>query len=68
MSFDIRLPIGLLFACIGLLVGGFGLAEPARATSLGVNVDLAWGGFLFVAGVVLTALVLRGRSRGGGRA
>ena len=63
MSFDIRLPIGLLFACIGLLLAGFGAADPAHATSLGVNVDLAWGGALFVAGAGLTGLVLRGRSR-----
>lgn len=63
MNFDIRLPIGLLFACIGLLVGGFGLADPAHATSLGVNVDLAWGGALLVVGAALTGLTLRGRRR-----
>ncbi len=61
MNFDIRLPIGLLFACIGLLVGGFGLLDPAHATSLGVDIDLLWGGALLVAGVVLTALTLRRR-------
>ena len=67
MTFDLRLPIGLLFAGIGLLLAGFGAAAPARATSLGVNVDLVWGGALLVGGVLLTAAVLFGR-RAGGRA
>lgn len=67
MNFDIRLPIGLLFAGVGLLVGGFGLADPAHATSLGVNVDLLWGGLLLIAGAALTAVVLLRRSRGGDR-
>ena len=56
MNFDIRLPIGLLFLALGGLVGGYGAANPARATSLGFNVDLAWGGFLLLFGAVMTAL------------
>ena len=63
MHFDLRLPIGLLFTAIGLLVGGFGAAQPSRAMSLGVNVDLAWGAVLFVLGVALLGVVLAGRRR-----
>ena len=61
MTFDLRLPIGLLFAAIGLLVGGFGAAEPTRALSLGLNVDLLWGGVLLVLGAVLTGVSLLAR-------
>ena len=64
MSFDIRLPIGLLFLALGVLVGGYGVAAPARATSLGLDVDLAWGGVLLLFGAVMTALAWL-RRRGG---
>ena len=46
MPFDVRLPIGLLFLAIGVLVGGYGLiGDPAvfDAHSAGVNIDLIWG-------------------------
>ena len=65
MNFDIRLPIGLLFLALGLLVGGYGAAAPGRALSLGLNVDLAWGGVLLLFGAAMTALALRSRRRGG---
>ena len=61
MNFDIRLPIGLLFLALGLLVAGYGAAVPARATSLGLNVDLAWGGVLLLFGAVMTGLAWRRR-------
>ena len=67
MTFDLRLPIGLLFAAIGLLIGGFGLAEPGRAQSLGLNVDLLWGGVLFVSGAALTSVALFARRRSASR-
>ena len=56
MNFDIRLPIGLLFLALGLLIGGFGAASPASAMSLGLNVDLAWGGVLLLFGATMTVL------------
>ena len=42
---DIRLPIGLLFGLVGLLLVLFGLTTPAQmyAPSLGINVNLLWG-------------------------
>jgi hypothetical protein len=46
-SLDIRLPIGGLFAVLGVMLTGYGLAtidEPSRyARSLMVNVNLWWG-------------------------
>ena len=64
MSFDIRLPIGLLFLALGVLVGGYGALAPSHALSLGLNVDLAWGGVLLVFGLVMTAAALRRRGVG----
>jgi hypothetical protein len=46
MIFDVRLPIGLLFVGIGILVTGAGLSgDPAvfAAHSAGLNIDIAWG-------------------------
>ena len=63
MDFDLRLPIGLLFTAIGVLVAGFGAAAPARALSLGLNVDLAWGGVVLVVGLVMIGLALARRMR-----
>ena len=65
MDFDLRLPIGLLLTLVGVLVAGFGLLAPAASTSLGVNVDLAWGAVLLVTGVAMTALAVL--KRGGAR-
>ena len=64
MSFDIRLPIGLLFLVIGLLLAGLGLTgDPARlrTDALGVNIDLVWGGALTLFGLVMLALTRLGR-------
>ena len=45
MGLDIRLPIGLMFSFIGLLMFGYGLVTPAEMykPSLGINVNLWWG-------------------------
>jgi len=42
---DIRLPLGLMFAVVGLLLVGYGLfGDPAiYAHSLGLNINLWWG-------------------------
>lgn len=64
MNFDLRLPIGLLLAAVGLLVGGFGAIQPARAMSLGVNVDLGWGAVLLLSGGALVGVAVASRLRG----
>ena len=59
MSFDIRLPIGLLFLIVGLLLAALGLTgDPARlrTQALGVNIDLVWGVVLTLFGLVMLAL------------
>jgi hypothetical protein len=60
MSLDLRLPIGLLFVLLGALIGIYGLvSDPSiYAVSLGLNVNLWWGGVmvLFGAGMIVAAL------------
>jgi hypothetical protein len=58
MGLDIRLPIGLMFAILGLLLVGHGLlTDPAIfQRSLGINVNLWWGLALLVFGSVMLVL------------
>ena len=66
MIFDLRLPIGLMFTIVGVLLTGYGLAsdEAIYARSLGVNVNLWWGLVLVVFGLVMLGLTMRGRRPG----
>jgi hypothetical protein len=77
MGLDIRLPIGLLFGVIGLLLVGFGAFgdKVIYQRSLGLNVNLAWGAVLLVFGLIMLTLGRRssathphaGSSTDGGR-
>ena len=55
MGLDIRLPIGLLFGILGVLLLIFGaLSDPAiYQRSLGYNINLDWGGIMAVFGLVM---------------
>jgi hypothetical protein len=55
MDFDLRFPIGWLFTVYGLLVGGFGFfgSQQIYTKSLGFNINLFWGGVMFVFGVIM---------------
>lgn len=61
MHLDIRVPIGLLFCIIGLILFVDGLASDPSvyARSLGINVNLWWGGALFLFGGVMLFLARR---------
>ena len=61
MGLDIRLPIGLLFSVIGLLLVGFGAFgdKTIYERSLGLNVNLAWGAVLLVFGAMMVLLARR---------
>jgi len=62
MTFDVRLPIGLLFLAIGLLVAGYGaVAQPMAA---GLNIDLIWGLVMAGFGALMLALVALARKAG----
>jgi hypothetical protein len=59
MSLDIRIPIGLLFSIVGviLLVYGRWIADPAiYLRSLGFNVDFWWGAVLLAFGLTMLGL------------
>lgn len=60
---DLRLPIGLLFVLLGLLIGGYGLvSDPAiYAASLGINVNLRWGIVMLAFGLSMLSLSWRRR-------
>jgi hypothetical protein len=66
MRLDIRLPLGLLFALIGLLLvaqGLFGNSELTAhqvAQAAGINIDLWWGVAMAAFGGLMLALSRRG--------
>jgi membrane protein implicated in regulation of membrane protease activity len=64
MGLDIRIPIGSLFVILGALLAGYGfLSNPAiYQRSLGINVNLWWGGALLVFGFAMLALAWRAAS------
>ncbi|MBO6004942.1 MAG: hypothetical protein J6W90_05115 [Verrucomicrobia bacterium] len=56
MNLDIRVPIGAMFSLIGILLAIYGLmtnGELMYAKSLGINMNLYWGGAMLVFGVIM---------------
>ena len=64
MRLDIRLPIGLLFSILGLMLALFGAFGPkdVYAHSLGYNVNLIWGVVLLGFGIIMLLLGRKGTS------
>ena len=64
MGLEVRLPVGVMFAIMGALLVGYGLLgdQAIYARSLGINVNLTWGGVLLATGLIFLALAARGRS------
>ena len=62
---DVRWPIGGLFAILGLLLAGYGLATAANAEqyaqSLSININLWWGLVMLTFGVILLVAAWVGR-------
>jgi hypothetical protein len=66
MSLDLRLPIGLLFTLLGLLLLAYGLVSDPTLyqASLGININAWWGAVLTAFGGLMLGLALRaGRRR-----
>ena len=64
MMFDVRLPIGLLFLAIGVLVIGAGLTGDPKvldAHGAGLNIDLVWGSVMAIFGAVMLVLAARAK-------
>lgn len=55
MGLDIRLPIGLMFSILGVLLVGLGLLgdKSIYTRSLGININLWWGLVMLIFGVVM---------------
>ena len=64
MRLDIRIPIGLLFIVLGVILGAFGLVSDKAiyARSLDINVNLWWGLVMLVFGVLMFFAGQRGTS------
>lgn len=65
MTLDLRLPLGLLFAVLGLLLALYGLVADAAIyqVSSGVNVNLWTGAAMFVFGALMLIGVKLGSRR-----
>jgi hypothetical protein len=66
MTFDVRLPIGLLFLVIGVLVAVCGLTGDQAAFaahSAGLNIDLVWGAVMAGFGAMMLLLAVLARRR-----
>ena len=63
MHLDVRLPMGLLFLIIGLILVGYGLSvDPAIYTRRSIgNVNVGWGAVFMVFGALLLWLTRRAR-------
>jgi hypothetical protein len=57
MGLDIRIPLGLIFLIIGGIMTAFGIFTHGDAAiyekSLGVDLNLTWGGIMFVFGAIM---------------
>ncbi len=55
MGLDIRVPIGLLFTLLGVLLLAYGvLGDPAiYQRSLGININLGWGAVMAAFGITM---------------
>jgi len=65
MGLDIRLPIGLMFSLVGLLLTVYGAITAGDAElykrSLGININLLWGVVLLVFGGTMLWMARRAK-------
>jgi len=67
MGLDIKIPIGMLFSVLGLLLAIFGLATNGNAMyerSLDININLWTGLFMLVFGAFMLILAWIDRNKG----
>jgi hypothetical protein len=59
--FDLRIPLGWLFAVLGLLlvIAGLRATPVADTRSLGININLIWGGVMIAFAIICLWLARR---------
>lgn len=63
---DVRWPLGLLFAMLGVLLLGHGLLQgSADAPDQATHINVWWGGVLLIFGLTVLWLARRGRRKAG---
>ena len=71
-AFDIRIPIGVLFVILGVLLVGYGVMTlgdaPLYVRSMDININLWWGLAMVVFGTLMLLLGARARRVAGARA
>ena len=64
MGLDLRFPIGIMFSVVGLILAGYGLVTGSNVEiyrrSLGININLIWGVFLVVFGIIMLGFAIKG--------
>ena len=66
MGLELRIPLGLMFLLLGIIMAGYGVLtmhDPMYARSLGENVNIGWGSIMCVFGLAMFLLGWRARSR-----
>jgi hypothetical protein len=66
MSLDLRIPMGLMFTLVGVILSAYGLATNGSAiyaASLGINANLWWGLVLLVFGLTMFLLGRRSQKK-----
>jgi len=66
MNLDLRIPMGLMFTLVGLILTVFGMATSGSSIyerSLGINANLEWGIVLLVFGGVMYIVGRRGQKK-----
>ena len=67
MNLDLRIPMGLMFSFVGVILAAFGLATRSTPAlydkSLGINVNLWWGIVLLIFGQIMFHMGRRSQKR-----
>jgi hypothetical protein len=66
MNLDLRIPMGLMFTLVGVILTVYGFAtsgSPIYAKSLGINANLDWGVVLLIFGGTMFLLGRAGQKR-----
>jgi hypothetical protein len=66
MNLDLRIPMGLMFTLVGLILTLFGAStsgSPIYARSMGINANLDWGIVLLIFGSAMYVLGRMGQKK-----